>query len=44
MVGRVLMRDLVLTPPYSCPLINPTFLSKKDKDKVQHIAETQRHE
>ena len=31
MVGPALMRALALSPPYSCPPINPTFLSKTKK-------------
>ena len=29
-----LMRALALSPPYSCPPINPTFLSKKKKNHL----------
>ena len=30
MTGSALRRALALSPPYSCPPINPTFLSKKE--------------
>ena len=31
MAGSALIRVLMLSPPYSCPPVNPTFLSKKKK-------------
>ena len=33
MLGPALMSALVLSPPYSCPPVDPTFLSKKKKKK-----------
>lgn len=35
MVGPELMRALALSPPYSCPPVNPTFLSKTNKTQKQ---------
>ena len=39
-VGPELMRALALSPPYSGPPVNPTFLSKTNKTQKQKIVIT----